>query len=494
MRSLSLVLLVAAALLLPASLLSAEDVLKPSKQMGLFRKQSRNMSAEEKKQYAIDYIAKWKASGQKTSAISRYALAQFQQLAEEWSDARTGFRVTWKNAELKSRTRDYGATAEAGLLLFPEVQAQMGQEALDKAATELQAYAKDMLSDPSRAKSRGKLLTVLARLHTEAGRYGKAHTLRMQVIKEDPKSIASQLMPVVRNLLASAHTMDGYDAMRKKAKSALDVMAGHHEKAVMQAESKREMMVGRLKATDPEAVDENGNLTTQDRSEMNKAERSVYGAIKAHENALKLMGLIKGADKAMAKLGKPAEAWTLEHAFGDVQDLAGLKGKVVLLDFWATWPDDCNFPVMRDFHKSFADKGLVIVGVTASAKVCYEHRYDFDEDLKSKHRGGRKFYAARLATETDLPDDSQAIFEEKQYREREVQAIEAFIGNHDLKWPNVMIEKEEPFAKFAVEGWPSLVVIDKQGRLRYVRSGKLARSSAGSVAAFKKILEAILAE
>lgn len=493
MRSLTLVLFVLVAIVVTPALVGAEELRKPSKEMGVFRKISRSMSAEDKKAYATDYIAKWKASGNKTSALSRYSLAQFQQIAEQYKDAMDGFRATRNNADpkFKDRYRDYGATGQAGLLLLPAVQEMLGQAGVDKVAAELETYAKKMLSDPSRLKSRHSVLTVLARLNTQAGRYANAHTLRMQIIKEDPKKVSSQLMPVVRNLLASAYKMDSYDAMRAKAKAALDVMAGHHGKALDQAKSKMGMMIGRLKSTQPDSLDENDRLKVTDRAEMDKAERAVYGAIKAYENGQKLMALIKGADKAMAKLGKPAEAWTLEHAFGDVQDLEGLKGKVVILDFWATWPDDCNFPVMRDLHKEFGEKGLAIVGVTASAKVCYENRYDFDADMLSKARPGRKFYAARLASEMDPANESQAIFEDAQYREREIAAIEAFIGNHELKWPNVMIEKEEPFAKYAVEGWPSLVVIDKQGRLRYVRSGELRR---GSAAPFKKIIAEILSE
>lgn len=496
MRSFSLVLFVALAVLVAPALLTAEEIRKPSKEMGIFKKQARSMSADEKKAYALDYIAKWEASGQKTSAISRYALAQFQQFAEQYDKALMGFRATRLSTyeKMKDSTRDYGAVAEAALLLFPAVQAQLGQAGIDKAGAELAAHAQKMLSDPSRSKSRGKLLTVLARLDTEAGRYDAAHNKRMQIIKEDPKQITSQLKPVMRNLLASAHTMDGYAAAAKKAAAAAKVMGGHASAAADQAAAKKGMMLDRLKASQPDSLDENGELKKTERADMDKAERSVYGAVKAHENTLKLMELIKNSDKPFALLGKPAPEWTLEHAFGDVSELGALKGKVVILDFWSTWPDDCNFPVMRDFHKAFAEKGLVVVGVTATAKVCYEKRFDFDEDMKSKARPGRKFYAARLATDMDPENEGQAIFGETKYRERETGALVEFIKNHELPWPHVMIEKEEPFAKYAVEGWPSLVVIDKQGRLRYVRSGELARGNKGSVAAFKKIVEALLAE
>lgn len=62
---------------------------------------------------------------------------------------------------------------------------------------------------------------------------------------------------------------------------------------------------------------------------------------------------------------KPANDFALTDANGSSVRLSGYRGRVVLLDFWATWCTGCKIeiPWYIEFQKRYAQRGLTSIGV-----------------------------------------------------------------------------------------------------------------------------------
>ncbi len=140
-------------------------------------------------------------------------------------------------------------------------------------------------------------------------------------------------------------------------------------------------------------------------------------------------------------VGKGAPAWALKDPAGNEISLASLRGKVVVMDFWATWCGPCRMtmPAIEAVHKAYKDRGVVIVGVNTG------ERNPQDAVKYMKDNG----YTYALALNGDVVAE-----------------------------------------KYKVEGIPTLVVIDKKGVVRRADVGYKQSMQAD----LSRILEVLIRE
>ncbi len=94
-----------------------------------------------------------------------------------------------------------------------------------------------------------------------------------------------------------------------------------------------------------------------------RSERWIFAVVVA----LLALGSAHSHALANADVGQPAPDLILNEMGGPTFDLAALHGKVVVINFWATWCPPCRkeMPALDAFYKEFHPKGVELIGISA---------------------------------------------------------------------------------------------------------------------------------
>ncbi|MFK7961405.1 MAG: TlpA family protein disulfide reductase [Phycisphaerales bacterium] len=157
------------------------------------------------------------------------------------------------------------------------------------------------------------------------------------------------------------------------------------------------------------------------------------------ERLMKTVAYLDGAYMRGQLVDHKAPALTFQWSSGDtnLRSLDDLKGKVVVLDFWATWCGPCisSFPKVAELTERYNGYDVAVIGVTS---------------LQGTHYGAD-------GNRVDCSDDP----------DKEYSLMPGFMDAKDVSWTVAFAAQDVFNPDYGVQGIPHVAIIDPEGIVRY---------------------------
>ena len=147
--------------------------------------------------------------------------------------------------------------------------------------------------------------------------------------------------------------------------------------------------------------------------------------------------LLEKAGIVAPKTPKPAPDFKLKNIQGETIQLSEFKGKVVLINFWATWCAPCKKEMVHldEFEKKYTDKGFSVLAISVDSQKSISQvrsyirakKYSFDVFLDPNSQVLKKLNGNLMPTDILIGQDGTILWRHNGYLPGDEKEIEAEI-------------------------------------------------------------------
>jgi thiol-disulfide isomerase/thioredoxin len=277
-------------------------------------------------------------------------------------------------------------------------------------------------------------------------------------VKGEPFVVNQQ--PILQDHIATGYLKAGqYEDAIRHAQGAFDLLKTLTAKTIDEKRTREQVYMNLVEVL---ALAYKKNKNSDQALNVLAEARAQSFAIPSANLYRKVMGFVEGSGFSEKKLMQKVESYAtadpapemkvVEWIGQEAVSLEQFRGRIVLLDFWATWCGPCisTFPRLRGWHKKFSGNDFVLIGVT---------------QYYGQQEGKRM---------TPL---------------QELEYLREFKEKHKLPYTFTVTSGGEAGMKYGINAYPTTVLLDRNGVVRYIGIGSSMEESENLEDMIKKVLK-----